>query len=129
MIKLRLCGKTIKLEDRDWENLMMRFNPTNAKFNEHSTRFSIKIPCNLCKKYRSGRHESKYCKGCPFTVFAEWADDGLDGCIKLINRLLRYETEFALSMSTVYWYRYQRKTAVKQLKRFIHKLEKGVKVK
>lgn len=129
MIKLQVCGKTIKLEDRDWENLMQRFNPANAKFNEVSRRYNIKIRCSLCLKYRSGRDEVDYCLSCPFNVFAEVEDDRTDGCIRLINRLLRFNLHFSLSMSTVYWYFYQRREAVKQLKGLIHKLEKAVKVK
>jgi len=106
MRKATLLGKEVYLTEKQWSQLVRRFDLDRAKKQRWGTKFRILVGCFCC---------NFPCNRCPLRVF-RWGD--LYGCTRVINYFCgTSDWAFALSMNSVYWWEGDDKRARRQVQK------------
>ncbi len=86
MREIKYEGKTAVLTERDYTQLLKRFDKKRAVKRDET--WKISIACPFCKQYFNVEELSSFiqCKGCPLCVFRT-TDIGY-GCIRLIHEVI-----------------------------------------
>jgi len=106
MRKITLFGKDVYLTEKQWSNLVGRFDVDRAEKDEYGRRFRISIGC-FCADFACGH--------CPLYKL-RWGD--LYGCTRAIKYLCGTSNwAFNLSMLTVYWWEEDDKRARRQIQK------------
>ena len=106
MRKATLFGKDIYLTEKQWSQLIGRFDVDKTKQAGYSAKFRISMRC-FCDNFP--------CSRCPFYK-VKWGD--LDGCARIVNYLCgTSDWAFDLGMSSVSWYEVNDKKARKQIQK------------
>jgi hypothetical protein len=105
-----MLGKTITLTEKEWSQLVGRFDVDRVK--EAKDTYAIPRAC-FCGWFP--------CRRCPLSV-ARWGD--LGGCIRLLNHLTgTREWAFVLSTDTVWWMKDDDEKARKQIQKVYDALQ------
>ena len=102
----RLFGKDIYLTEKQWSQLVRRFDVDKTKRRKYGSKFEIRIGCFCC---------DFPCRHCPLNVL-RWGDTY--GCIRVVNYLCGTSNwAFNLTMDAVSWYEGEDKTARRQIQK------------
>ena len=76
MYKAKIFGKVVKLTDKDFKQIVRKYDIENAVMHEtFLTEMKINIRCSLCDKFA----DKDFCAGCPFSKFLS---SHRSGCVK-----------------------------------------------
>ena len=92
-----VCGTTVRIKDRDFEDLLDRFNPGHIDQLEVRKLRILRKQCKLCNKYIINNTEySVTCMGeCPFTCIKTVNP----GCVRAVIEVIgRYAWQEALDI-------------------------------
>lgn len=108
MIKIYYQDCLIVLTEKEFNQLLQRFNPENIEYYEG--KYVIDIPCGFCRK-----HFKKECKGCPvgFGMFL--------GCGSLLDELKNHY--ISVRPSHIFWSEEDDFIARPALRRFYERLK------
>ena len=95
MRKIAIEGTKTKLSERDYKQLLERFDVENTEDGIGST-LIIKRPC-ICRSYDYIKGQG--CKSCPFDIF----DKTGEGCIQMLHMLSLRPAHAMLCRNTIYW--------------------------
>lgn len=107
MRKATFFGKDVYLTEKQWSQLIARFDVDRAKKDEYRTnKFRISIEC-FCADFN--------CSRCPLWVL-KWGE--IYGCTRIMNKLCgTSDWAFEVSMNSVYWWEEDDERARKQIQK------------
>ena len=113
MIEFKRFGKTVRISNRHWESLRVRFNPDNAKKSSLvGGGFRIWRYCLLCREHHG-------CERCGLNVFRKGTEEEpINGCTVFLRRLFKNKVAFdAGDVDVIKWHKGKDNEAHKQLLR------------
>jgi len=118
MREIEYKGIKSYITEKDWQNLLRRFDVKNAKKNGNC--IIIPVSCRPCKKYFQSEKPLQYaCAKCPLGAFGT---RGELGCIRLLAGILP-KPYFLLNMDRVRWHTGSDKIVRRQLTRIRDKIK------